>query len=94
MRTTFRMNPKYRRPSEEVMRKLELSQQEATQVKTRPVRCPVCRYMVSIIPVNQTDIVFVKCQKCKFEGALSPAYFRRMKQYSSKLNCTQRKIVR
>ena len=36
-------------------------------------------FLVRIIPVTQTDIVFVKCRKCKFDGALSPAYFRRIR---------------
>ncbi|MBQ9611728.1 MAG: ImmA/IrrE family metallo-endopeptidase [Lachnospiraceae bacterium] len=35
--------------------------------------------VVRIIPVTQTDIVFVKCRKCKFDGALSPANFRRIR---------------
>ena len=41
--------------------------------------CPICGFLVRIIPVTQTDIVFVKCRKCKFDGALSPAYFRRIR---------------
>lgn len=43
------------------------------------MRCPICGFLVRIIPVTQTDIVFVKCRKCKFDGALSPAYFRRIR---------------
>ena len=45
--------------------------------------CPICGRMVSLIPVTQTEIVFVKCHKCKFEGALSPAYFRRIRRLSA-----------
>ncbi len=62
-------------------RKLKLSSLEAEKVKTRQMRCPICGFLVQMIPVTQTDVVFVKCHKCKFEGALSPAYFRRMKQH-------------
>lgn len=47
------------------------------------MRCPICGFLVRIIPVTQTDIVFVKCRKCKFDGALSPAYFRRAKRYQA-----------
>jgi hypothetical protein len=44
------------------------------------MHCPICGFLVQIIPVTQTDIVFAKCHKCKFTGPLDPAYFRRMKR--------------
>ena len=37
------------------------------------MRCPICGFLVRIIPVTQTVIVFVKCRKCKFDGAFSSA---------------------
>lgn len=73
----FSYNPRFKEPSPEVMRRIELSRLEAEKIQTREMRCPICGFLVRIIPVSQTDIVFVKCRKCKFEGALSPAYFRR-----------------
>ena len=79
----FACNPRYRAPSPEVIRRLELSRLEAEKVKTRRMNCPICGRMVSLIPVTQTEIVFVKCHKCKFEGALSPAYFRRIRRLSA-----------
>ena len=79
----YTCNPRYKAPSPDIMRKLELSRQEAERVETREMRCPVCGFLVQRIPVTQTDIVFVKCRKCKFDGALSPAYFRRMKRYQA-----------
>ena len=72
-------NPRYNTPSPDVLRKLELSRLEAENIETREMRCPICGFLVRIIPVTQTDIVFVKCRKCKFDGALSPAYFRRIR---------------
>lgn len=33
-------------------------------MKTYDVSCPICGFFVRIIPVTQTDIVFVKCRKC------------------------------
>ena len=90
----YTCNPRYNTPSPDVLRKLELSRLEAENVKTREMRCPIweaenietremrcpiCGFLVRIIPVTQTDIVFVKCRKCKFDGALSPAYFRRIR---------------
>ena len=85
----YTSNPRYREPSPEIMRKLELSRLEAEKVETRRMNCPICGRRVSLIPVTQTEIVFVRCRKCKFEGALSPAYFRRMRRcqaYRSRLS--------
>ena len=79
----YTCNPRYRAPSPEVARRLELSRLEAEKVKTRRMNCPICGRRVSLIPVTQTEIVFVKCHKCKFEGALSPAYFRRIRRLSA-----------
>lgn len=79
----YTCNPRYKDPSPDILRKLELSRLEAEKVKTRRMNCPICGRMVSLIPVTQTDIVFVKCHKCKFEGALSPAYFRRIRRLSA-----------
>lgn len=81
MKAAYRMDPRYRKPSSDVLRKLELSRQAATNVETREMHCPMCGFLVRIIPVTQTEVVFVKCHKCKFMGPLSPAYFRRMKRY-------------
>ncbi|ERL22342.1 hypothetical protein HMPREF1986_00606 [Oribacterium sp. oral taxon 078 str. F0263] len=67
----------------EVLYHLELSRQKAESTKTREMHCPMCGYLVQIIPVTQTEIVFVKCHKCKFTGALDPAYFRRVKRLSA-----------
>ena len=80
MSRTFRDSPTYRAVSAAVLDKLELSRQMAEKVPTRQMRCPYCGYLVRIIPVTQTEVVYVKCQKCKFDGPLSPAYFRRMKR--------------
>ena len=76
-------NPRFKPLSPDVIKRLELSRLEAEKVRTREMRCPICGFLVRIIPVTQTDIVFVKCRKCKFEGALSPAYFRRMKRLTA-----------
>ena len=81
--------PGYGGLSQDVLHRLELSRQRAEEVQTREMRCPICGFLVQIIPVTQTDIVFAKCHKCKFTGALDPAYFRRMKRldaYRRRLN--------
>lgn len=72
---------KYQISSPDIARKLQLSREEAAGIKTREMRCPICGFLVRIIPETQTDMVFAYCRKCKFDGPLSPAYFRRMKRY-------------
>jgi len=70
-------------PSPEILRKLELSRQKAEMVQTREMHCPMCGFLVQIVPVTQTDLVFVRCRKCKFTGPLDPAYFRRIRRLSA-----------
>ena len=79
MEAVMNFNPRYPAPSPEVQEKLRLSIQAAEALETRYMLCPVCNFKVRKIPVTQTEVVFVKCQKCKFEGVLSRAYLRRMK---------------
>ena len=79
--------PGYGGLSQEVARRLELSRQKAGEVETREMHCPICGFLVQIIPVTQTDIVFAKCHKCKFTGPLDPAYFRRMKRLGEYQKC-------
>lgn len=74
-------NSRYPAPSPEIARRLQLSREEAETIRTREMHCPICGFLVRIIPENQTEMVYVYCRKCKFDGPLSPAYFRRMKRY-------------
>ena len=90
MMTATNFNPKYPAPSADVLRKLELSRQEAEQTLIREMKCPICSFPVARIPITQTEIVYVKCHKCKFSGPLSPAFFRRMKRYHEGLSGIQR----
>lgn len=76
-------HPGYDTPSPDILRKLELSRERAAAVKTREMHCPICGFLVQIIPVTQTEIVFVRCRKCKFTGPLDPAYFRRIRRLSA-----------
>lgn len=94
VRTAGRMNPRYREPAPDILEKLELSRQAAENVRTREMRCPRCGFLVQIIPVTQKEVVFVKCQKCKFEAPLSPVHFRRMKRYHDGLKEFRNRQVR
>lgn len=88
-------NSKYKVLSPEIVRRLQLSREEAKKVETREMRCPFCGFLVRIIPVTQTEIIYAYCRKCKFDGPLSPAYFRRMKRYRPDEHKRQhRRIVR
>ena len=92
-----REQTKHAAPSQDVLRKLELSRQRAASVETREMHCPICGFLVQIIPVTQTEIVFVRCRKCKFTGPLDPAYFRRIKRlsaYQTKIRAGYRKMKR
>ena len=53
----YTCNPRYNTPSPDVLWKLELSRLEAENIETREMRCPICGFLVRIIPVTQTDIV-------------------------------------
>ena len=77
----------FQSPSPDVLLKLELSRKKAEHVATRRLNCPICGFLVQIIPVTQTELVFVKCSKCKFTGPLDPAYFRRMKRLHTYQAC-------
>ena len=79
---------------EEVLLKLEESRKKASGIQTREVRCPYCRRLIAIVPAGQTDMIFAKCQKCKFDGPLDPRFFRRMKPYRSGHPKNRRKIIR
>ena len=84
-------------PSPETLRNLELSRRRAETVATREMHCPMCGFLVQIIPVTQTELVFVRCRKCKFTGPLDPAYFRRMKRlsaYYTQINGRARRNIR
>lgn len=52
MKAAYRMNPRYREPSPDVLRKLELSRLAAAKVETREMHCPRCGFLVQIIPVT------------------------------------------
>ena len=67
--------------SEETKKKLYYSMLEAHGVQFRDMRCPVCHFVVAKVPVNLKDVLLVRCSKCKFEGVLSPAYFRKQNKW-------------
>ena len=81
-------------PPEDVRLNLERSRRRAAAIKTRDVRCPYCRRILAVVPVGQTDMMFLKCQKCKFSGPLDPRYFRRMKTYRDCIRKPRNRSIR
>ncbi|MBQ6541140.1 MAG: hypothetical protein IJL73_01515 [Lachnospiraceae bacterium] len=66
---------RFKSPPPEILKRLALSRKKAERLITRELHCPVCGFLVQIIPREQTDIVFVKCRKCKFSGPVDPTLF-------------------
>ena len=63
-------------PTEENLRKLELSREEASGLVRRDIKCPICGYRIMSAYTTE-GCVLARCRKCKFEGILSLRWFRR-----------------
>ena len=68
-------------PSPEVLRLLELSWQEVEEMDKRDLKCPICGFRIEGVYADRTGHAEVKCRKCKFEGPVNLAYFRRQKRH-------------
>ena len=68
-------------PSPEVLRLLELSCQEVEEMDKRDLKCPICGFRIEGVYADRTGHAEVKCRKCKFEGPVNLAYFRRQKRH-------------
>ena len=92
----LKIDPRFRLPSEEVLRKIELSMQEAEKMEKRDLNCPICGFRIQGLYADRTGHAEVKCRKCKFEGPLNLAYFRRQKRHHRYicLASTKRRSVR
>ncbi len=62
-------------PSDEVLRKLELSRMEVESMEKRNFNCPICGFRILGVYADRTGHAEVKCRKCKFEGPINLAYF-------------------
>ena len=69
-------NPRFRDPDEETLEKLRLSREAYAKAKKRQIRCPVCHARLIGVHSERTGFVEVKCQNCKFTGALDLRLFR------------------
>ncbi len=74
-----RYNDRFGPVSAETARKLELSRIETENMESRDLRCPICGYRIGTVYTDRKGHVSIKCRKCKFDGVINLAYFRRQK---------------
>ncbi len=81
--TTTLVQPKFRVRdiSEEVQAKLDLSLSECENQEFKEIRCGYCNFPIAVVSVNTSGMLWVKCQKCKAEFPVNPAYFYRARGY-------------
>lgn len=68
-------------PEQSVIDKIQRSGHEVEGMQEQELRCPVCRFRIAGVYGDRSGHIRVKCRKCKFEGVLNLAYFRRMRRY-------------
>ena len=73
-------DPRYN-PSKEVLERIALSRQEVEGLEKRDLKCPICGFRIEGVYSDRTGHAEVKCRKCKFEGPLNLAYFRRQHRH-------------
>lgn len=86
-------DPRYT-PSEEVLEKLELSRQEAEELDKKELTCPICNFRIAGVYSDKAGHLEVKCRKCKFEGIINLAYFRRQQSHHRYIRCKRRTVTR
>lgn len=65
-------------PDEEALRKLAMSAADAEGLEASDIRCPICSFRKMTALGAKSGIIRVKCPRCKFDGPMNLAYFRRM----------------
>ena len=72
-------------PKEENLKKLEQSLKDAAEQEQHEIRCPICGLLKAYAFGEKKGIVRIKCSRCKYDGPMNLAYFRRRKLYSSRV---------
>lgn len=77
------VQPKFmvREVPKEMMNKLILSCAECEEENFKEIRCVFCDFPVATISPSATGHFWVKCQKCKAQYPINPAYFHRARSY-------------
>ena len=68
-------------PKEESLEKLARSMEEAKAQEKHEIRCPICGMLKAYAFGEKKGTVQMKCSRCKYEGPMNLAYFRRLKAY-------------
>lgn len=72
-------------PKEENLEKLAQSLKEAETQERHEIRCPICGFLKGYVIGEKKGTVSLKCNRCKYDGSMNLAYFRRRKPYSSRV---------
>lgn len=67
-------------PSADVIEKLIQSHKDAEKYEKKIYKCPICGARGLEFYSNEKPILDVKCWKCKYEGPINLAYFRRRRK--------------
>ena len=51
------------------------------EMEKRDLKCPICGFRIEGVYADRTGHAEVKCRKCKYEGPVNLAYFRRQKRH-------------
>ena len=68
-------------PKEENLEKLARSNEDAKELERHEVHCPICGMLRAYTIGEKKGIVQMKCTRCKYDGPINLAYFRRLKPY-------------
>ena len=92
--SSIKYDPRYGSPSEEILRKLELSRREAEALPKKVLNCPICGFRIMGTYEDRRGHVEIKCRKCKFEGPVNLAYFRRQRRSYRHIRWSRRRNLR
>ena len=63
--SSFSYDPRFKEPSPEVMRRMELSRLEAEKIQTREMRCPICGEEITVpLATHMRGHPVVPCPVC------------------------------
>ena len=66
-------------PTEEGLRKLEMSIRDAEGWEHKKITCPICGWRIAEVSAEKSGIIQLKCPKCRGEYPFNLAYYRRQK---------------
>ena len=70
---------RYPELSQDTVEKLEKSKAEVEGMEPHELKCPICGFTLAKVYDDRQGHFQLKCNKCKFDGVINMAYFRRVK---------------